>query len=37
VVERSSDNALLIEEYLTREALGEGADPTAPPAAGGGL
>jgi ferritin len=36
VVERSSDNALLVEEYLAREGLGEqGADPTAPPAAGG--
>jgi ferritin len=38
VVERSSDNPLLVEEYLARESLGEeGADPTAPPAAGGGL
>jgi ferritin len=38
VVERSSDNALLVEEYLAREGLGEeGADPTAPPAAGGAL
>jgi ferritin len=37
VVERSQDNLLLVEEYLAREALGEeGADPTAPPAAGGG-
>jgi ferritin len=37
VVERSRDNALLVEEYLARESLGEGADPTAPPAAGGAL
>ena len=38
VVERSADNALLVEEYLAREGLGEeGADPTAPPAAGGAL
>jgi ferritin len=38
VVERSADNPLLVEEYLAREALGEeGADPTAPPAAGGAL
>ena len=37
VVERSSDNPLLAEEYLAREELGEeGEDPTAPPAAGGG-
>jgi ferritin len=38
VVERSADNALLVEEYLAREGLGEeGEDPTAPPAAGGAL
>jgi bacterioferritin B len=38
VVERSADNALLVEEYLAREKLGEGqADPTDPPAAGGAL
>jgi ferritin len=38
VVERSSDNALLVEEYLAREGLGkESEDPTAPPAAGGAL
>jgi bacterioferritin B len=38
VVERSADNALLVEEYLVREKLGEGqADPTDPPAAGGAL
>src|SRR6187399_3488240 len=35
VVERSADNALLVEEYLAREGLGEeGEDPSAPPAAG---
>jgi len=35
VVERSKDNLLLVEEYIARESLGEeGADPTAPPAAG---
>jgi ferritin len=38
VVERSADNALLVEEYLAREKLGEEqGDPTAPPAAGGAL
>ena len=38
VVERASDNLLLVEDYLAREDLGEeGADPTAPPPAGGGL
>jgi ferritin len=38
VVERSADNALMIEEYLAREGLGEGAaDAAAPPAAGGAL
>ena len=38
VVQRSSDNLLLVEDYIAREALGEdgGDDPTAPPAAGGG-
>ena len=36
-VERSKDNLLLVEEYISREGLGEeGEDPTAPPAAGGG-
>jgi bacterioferritin B len=36
VVERARDNPLLAEEYLAREQLGaEGADPTAPPVAGG--
>ena len=38
VVERSADNALLVEEYLAREGLGEeGPDATSPPAAGGAL
>jgi bacterioferritin B len=37
VIERSADSPLLVEEYLAREALGEDADPTAPPAAGGTL
>jgi ferritin len=38
VVERARDNPLLAEEYLAREAPDEeGADPTAPPAAGGAL
>ena len=38
VVERSRENPMLAEEYLAREQLGnEGADPTAPPAAGGAL
>jgi bacterioferritin B len=36
VVERAGDNALLVEDYIAREAIGEeGQDPTAPPAAGG--
>ncbi len=37
VVERSSENLLLVEEYLAREQPGEGQDSTAPPAAGGTL
>ena len=38
VVERARENPLLAEEYLARESLGEdGADPTAPGPAGGGL
>ena len=38
IVERARDNPLLAEEYLAREPLGEeGADPTAPPVAGGAL
>jgi len=37
VVERSKDNLLLAEDYIAREAPGEeGADATAPPAAGAG-
>ena len=37
VVERSRENVLLVEDYLARERPGEGgADPTAPPVAGGG-
>jgi ferritin len=36
VVERSRDNLPLVEDYLAREQPGEeGADPTAPPVAGG--
>ena len=36
VVERSKENLLMAEDYIAREAPGEeGADPTAPPAAGG--
>ena len=38
VVERSRENPLLAEEYLAREHPGEeGADPTAPPVAGGAV
>jgi bacterioferritin B len=37
VVERASGNALQVEEYLARENASEGADPTAPRAAGGAL
>ena len=38
VVERSSDNPMFVEDYLAREhSGGGGADPTAPPAAGGAL
>jgi ferritin len=38
VVERSRDNVMLIEDFLAREVVGdEGADPAAPPAAGGAL
>jgi bacterioferritin B len=37
VVERSKDNLLLAEDYIAREAPGEGGgDPTEPPAAGSG-
>jgi bacterioferritin B len=38
VVERSRDNVMLIEDFLAREVVGdEGADSSAPPAAGGVL
>ena len=38
VVERARENPLLAEEYLVRETLGGGgADPTAPPVAGGAI
>ncbi len=38
VVERSRENPLLTEDFLAREQIGDqGADPTAPPAAGGVL
>ena len=38
VVSRARDNPLLAEEYLARESpAGEGADPTAPPVAGGAI
>jgi ferritin len=38
VVERSRENPMLAEEYLAREQPADvGADPTAPPAAGGAL
>ena len=38
VVERSRENPMLAEDYLAREHPGEeGADPTAPAAAGGAL
>ena len=38
VVKRSADNPMLAEEHLARESGGgEGADPTAPPAAGGAV
>ena len=38
VCEQAGGNVLLIEDFLTREKIGdEGDDPSAPPAAGGGL
>ena len=38
VVERSSDNVMLIEDFLAREVVGDaGVDAGAPPAAGGAL
>ena len=35
VVERSADNLLLVEDFIARESLGDGAEGDAPPAAGG--
>jgi|SRR5215211_43819 len=35
IVERERDRPMEIEEYLAREAFDRGADPTAPPVAGG--
>ena len=38
VVQRAKENPLLIEDFLAREQVGDaGADPSAPPAAGGAL
>jgi bacterioferritin B len=38
VVDRAKETPLLIEEFLSREKIGDqGADPTTPPAAGGAL
>jgi ferritin len=38
IVQRSTENPLLAEEYLARESIGDGGeDPTAPTAAGGAL
>ena len=38
MVERSRENPMFVEDYLAREHPGEeGADPTAPPIAGGAL
>jgi ferritin len=37
VVQRSADMPHVVEDYLVREHPAEGADPTAPPAAGGAL
>jgi len=36
VVERSKDNMLLVEDFMAREAPGEGGETDAPPEAGGG-
>ena len=36
VVERSRDNLLLVEDFIARESLGEGAEDDAPPQAGAG-
>ena len=35
VVERSMDNMLLVEDFIAREAPGEGGEADAPPEAGG--
>jgi bacterioferritin B len=35
VVERSEDNLLLVEDFIAREALGEGGESDTPPEAGG--
>jgi ferritin len=37
VCERAGTNVLLVEDFLARESVGEGDDPTAPAAAGGTL
>jgi len=37
VAQRCGDNLMLLEDYLAREHTGEGADPTAPSAAGGAV
>ena len=38
VVEKAGGNVLMVEDFLSREQIGdEGTDPTAPPAAGGAL
>ncbi len=36
VVERSANNLLLVEDFIAREALGDGSEGDAPPQAGGG-
>jgi bacterioferritin B len=36
VVERSANNLLLVEDFIARESLGDGAEDDAPPQAGGG-
>ncbi|NUT99718.1 MAG: ferritin, partial [Saccharothrix sp.] len=37
VVDRADGNLFHVETFLARESVGEGADPTAPRAAGGSL
>ena len=37
ICERAGTNVLLVEDFLNRETVGEGVDPTAPAAAGGAL